>query len=127
MAGSIGRLHRWRATALGGLALAALAAPAAGHGIDRRECAEGADFVANAARSRDYGLSARELLDRFDGDVATVSGMAPQARWFVHDADDVRLLREAIVEVFERPLKPERHHETFHARCLARLRAMDDT
>src|SRR5262249_1581437 len=55
------------------------------------DCDEAAEFIANAARSRDNGLTAEAFFARFDGDLELLQALPPDLRWFVRDADDEAL------------------------------------
>jgi len=92
--------------------LAASALTATAH-----DCDEGADFIANAARSRDNGLSSEAFFARFDGDLQLLQSLPPEMRWFVQDADDEALLRSAAIEVFTAQRTPDEHAREFLARC----------
>jgi hypothetical protein len=98
--------------------LAALAAPST-----LTECIEGADFVANAATSRDNGLARESFLDRLEADFTAIRAFPVALRWFVKDADDEAFLREAVEGVYDRPLDPERHRAAFFAACVTRAAA----
>jgi hypothetical protein len=98
-------------------AAAALPAPAPALTVTHEECAEGADFIRNAALSRDNGLSGEAFLERLEGDFAAIRAIAPALRWFARDADDEALLRRAASEVFAAPRDAERHRVEFLASC----------
>lgn len=87
------------------------------------ECAEGSDFIANAARARDNGMSRAAFLARMDDDFAVVRGIPPALRWFVRDDDDERFLRESAERVFTEPKTPSAQRSDFLARCLERAGA----
>lgn len=87
------------------------------------ECIEGADFVANAAASRDNGLARGSFLDRLEADFLAIRAFPVALRWFVKDADDEDFLREAVESVYDRPLDPERHRAAFFAACVTRAAA----
>ena len=84
------------------------------------DCLEGSDFVANAARSRDNGMSRASFLERLDGDLAAIRAFPPELRWFVRSPDDERFLVAEAARVFDRPQAPERHQAEFLAACLDR-------
>ena len=114
-------LRRWLAL---GCALAALASlPARATTSTLEECVEGADFIGNAAYSRDNGMARETFLDRLEGDFVTIRAFPIALRWFVKDADDERFLRAAAMDVFDRPLSPERHRAAFFAACVTRATA----
>lgn len=87
------------------------------------ECAEGSDFIANAARARDNGLSRAMFLARMDDDFAVIRGFPAALRWFARDSDDERFLRESAERVFTEPKTPSAHGSDFLARCLERAGA----
>ena len=87
------------------------------------ECIEGADFIANAAASRDNGLARDAFLDRLEGDFVAIRAFPPPLRWFVKDAGDEAFLRAAVEAVYDRPLAPERHRTAFLAACVTRATA----
>ncbi|CAG0992760.1 hypothetical protein BURK1_02360 [Burkholderiales bacterium] len=104
------------------LGLLAAAAPGAARGGPSTlvECIEGSEFVANAAASRDNGISRDAFLDRLEGDLAAIHAFPVSIRWFAKDADDEQFLRAAARDVFDRPRSPERHAAAFFAACVAR-------
>jgi hypothetical protein len=85
------------------------------------ECDEGADFVRNAALSRDNGMRAADFLGRLEGDLAAIRTVPATLRWFARDADDEALLRAAATDVFESPRRAGEHHDAFLALCRARV------
>jgi hypothetical protein len=111
------------------IALAALAFLAAmifsgaarAHDWSAQECREVADFLKNAALSRDYGMSANEFLGRMRSDIELVRAFPADLRWIVADAQDETLLLEAASQVFYLPVGPERHQSEFLGGCLQRF------
>ena len=87
------------------------------------ECVEGAEFIGNAAYSRDNGLARQAFLDRLEGDFVAIRAFPSALRWFVKDADDERFLRAAATAVFDRPQPPDRHRAAFFAACVSRAAA----
>jgi len=87
------------------------------------ECAEAAEFIANAAHARDNGVSRAGFLDRMEGDFVAIRGLPPGLRWFVKDQDDERMLLDAAARVFDRPQPAERHRAEFFAVCLEGITA----
>ena len=87
------------------------------------ECIEGSDFIANAAASRDNGMSRKAFLERLEGDFLAIRAYPVALRWFVKDADDERFLRSAVADVYDRPQAPDRHRERFFAACVSRAAA----
>lgn len=110
--------RRVSAVLLSLMQVAAHAAPL----LSASDCAEGAHFIHNAALSRDNGMPARQFIERFDADVATVMAMPPQVRWFVYSEAEAQLLRDAVDRVFTSPDPADRHRAEFLAAC-DRLRA----
>jgi hypothetical protein len=84
------------------------------------ECAEGAEFIGNAARARDNGMSREAFLARMRGDFAAIRAFPPELRWFVHDAADEAFLYAAARDVFDHPESPEVHQVAFFGACLNR-------
>jgi hypothetical protein len=84
------------------------------------DCMEGSDFVANAARSRDNGMTRASFLDRLDADLVAIRAFPPELRWFARNPDDERFLVAHAARVFDRPQAPERHQAEFLAACLDR-------
>jgi hypothetical protein len=87
------------------------------------ECLEGGDFIGNAARGRDNGISRATFMDQMSADFMVIRAFPPPLRWFAKDADDEEFLRAAAAEVFDRPLEAEAHRASFIRACLARHQA----
>ena len=85
------------------------------------ECFEGSDFIANAARSRDAGMSAEAFLGRMKQDFVLIQNFPNDLRWFVHDADDEVFLLASAREVFIHPSSAEKHQRQFLQACVARM------
>jgi hypothetical protein len=85
------------------------------------ECLEASDFIANAARARDYGMTRDAFLARMDEDFQMIHAFPPSLRWFAQDADDEAFLLAQARSVFESPDLPERHRAMFLGACFARL------
>ncbi len=85
--------------------------------LSARDCREGADFIRNAALSRDAGMRAEAFLARLEEDLVVVMAMRPAVRWFVYSEREADLLRVAVASVFARPSDPQRHASTFLAGC----------
>lgn len=85
------------------------------------ECFEGSDFIANAARSRDAGMSAEAFLGRMQQDFVLVHGFPSELRWFVHDDDDEAFLLASAREVFAHPSSAENHQRLFLKACIDRM------
>ena len=97
------------------------AAPSQASRPSMNECFEGSDFIANAARSRDAGMSADAFLGRMEQDFAAIHAYPSQLRWFVHDPDDEAFLLGAAREVYDWPATPETHRANFLKACLDRI------
>jgi len=114
------RWARWRelVAAVSALALAGAASasvPTVG------DCLEASDFIANAARARDYGMTRDAFLARMDEDFQMIHAFPPSLRWFARDADDEAFLLDQARSVFESPDVPERHRASFLGACFERL------
>lgn len=94
--------------------------PASAHALSTQECSEGADYIRNAALSRDGGMSEIAFMEVFDNDLVMLMAIPPTLRWFVQDDDDAEFLRTALHDVFRKPRTPETHAETFAEVCLLR-------
>ena len=92
-------------------------APAGGHPRTLEECLEGGDFIANAAFSRDNGMTREAFLGRLVDDIRLIQAFPPELRWFVVDPDDAQFLHEEASKVFDAPLRPEAHRAQFLSRC----------
>jgi hypothetical protein len=85
------------------------------------DCLEGSDFIANAARSRDNGMTRAAFLERLSEDFVAIRAFPAELRWFVKDDDDERFLESAAETVFDTPLEPAVHRTAFLRACLDRL------
>jgi len=85
------------------------------------ECLEGSDFIANAALSRDHGMTRAAFLERLDQDMFAIRAYPAELRWFVKDEDDERFLHGAARSVFDAPAQPEAHRAAFLRACFDRL------
>jgi hypothetical protein len=113
----------WRWLALGCALAALVSVPARATTSTLEDCIEGADFIGNAAYSRDNGLARATFLDRLESDFVAIRAFPAALRWFVKDADDERFLRAAATDVFDRPQSPDRHRAAFFAACVTRATA----
>ena len=52
-------------------------------------------------------------------DLTLIQSFPPHLRWFVQDSGDEKLLTEAVVNVFDAPLKAEQHEASFIGACIA--------
>lgn len=119
-----------RGPALVAAAVLALPSLAAALTVAEADCREGADFIANAARSRDNGMSGEAFKDRLEADLVAIRSFAPALRWFARDEEDAQLLRDWVDRVFGDKPTPSRVHGEFLAACrdeivLARARRDD--
>lgn len=100
---------------------AVFASPPRVHAHDRTndECREASDMVMHFAEARDAGsVDKAEAMRQYDASVVAVSAYPPKARWFVEDDDDVALLRDAVLDVFDHPEKtPRAAKSEFTGRC----------
>ena len=94
--------------------------PALGHQRTLEECLEGGDFIANAAHSRDNGMTKAEFLGRLLDDIRLIQAFPPQLRWFVVDPEDAEFLAAEATKVFDAPARPDAHRAQFLSRCFAR-------
>ena len=94
--------------------------PAAAHAPSLQECLEAGDFIANAAHSRDNGITKVAFLERLVGDIRVIQAFPPQLRWFVFDPDDAEFLHAESSSVFDDPRAPEVHRAQFLSRCFDR-------
>ena len=82
---------------------------------------EGSDFIANAALSRDAGMSSEAFIGRMEEDFVAIQGFPSELRWFVHDSDDEAFLLESAREVFAHPGAAKSHRQTFLQACVERM------
>jgi hypothetical protein len=87
--------------------------------VTTQDCREGAEFIFNAARSRDNGVGAERFLSRLDDDLMAIRAFPKAVRWFARDDEDETLLRRASQQVFERPEEPIAHRLRFLSECLS--------
>ena len=87
------------------------------------ECAEAAEFIANAARARDNGMTRAAYVGRLADDLVVIRAFPPALRWFAKDADDERFLLAAAARVYDVPRLPSEHHAEFLAACIERGRS----
>jgi hypothetical protein len=93
-------------------------AQATAHPLTLAECAEGGEFIRNAALARDAGASREFFIDRFAEDLILIQAFPPHLRWFVQDAADEEFLSRRIERVFDKPMKPEQHEAAFISECI---------
>jgi hypothetical protein len=85
------------------------------------DCLEASDFIADAALSRDNGMTRGAFIDRLNGDFAAIRAFPSELRWFVRDEDDERFLEQAAEHVFDAPATPAAHRREFLQACFERL------
>ncbi len=107
------------------LALSLPGATATAHELTVQECREGADYIRNAAISRDNGMAEAAFMDMFDNDLAMIMAIPKALRWFVQDDDDAQFLRSALNQVFQHPKQPSEHAMDFAHACLAKAKQWD--
>ena len=95
------------------------------HELSLQECREGADYIRNAAISREHGMSEAAFMDIFDNDLAMIMAIPKELRWFVQDDDDATFLRAALNQVFQYPKTPAEHALDFAHACMVRARKWD--
>jgi hypothetical protein len=93
------------------------AIPAFAHELTLAECREGGEFIRHAALARDNGITRAFFLGKLEEDLMLIRAFPPQLRWFAQDASDEKLLTEAVVQVFDAPVKPEQHEAVFIINC----------
>jgi hypothetical protein len=85
------------------------------------DCLEGSDFIANAARARDNGITRKAFIARLNEDFVAIRAFPAELRWFVKDDDDERFLESAAETVFDAPVAPGAHRIDFLRACFERL------
>lgn len=93
---------------------------ACAHLLSREECAEGSDFIRNAALSRQNGMGGSAFLAQTMADLAAIRSFPPELRWFVQDQRDEDYLINAVAEVFANPQDPNVHQSRFLEDCVKR-------
>ena len=114
------RASRWVAAGVTACALLGTGLAAAGR-PSLAECFEASDFIANAARARDAGMSADSFLGRMKEDFEVIQSFPSDLRWFVHDPDDEAFLLASAREVFAHPKTPASHRQLFLQSCVDRM------
>jgi len=100
-------------------------AGAAARAIPIAECAEGGEFIRNAALARDHGITREFFMGRLEEDLVLIRAFPPALRWFVQDEADERFLSERAGLVFDAPMKPEEHEAAFVRDCIMQSAAFD--
>ena len=110
---------RSHACAVGLFALTGLwVTQSAAHPLTLAECAEGGEFIRNAALARDAGVSRDFFISKFEEDLLLIQAFPPQLRWFVQDAMDEKFLSTRLEGVFDNPMKPAQHEAAFISDCI---------
>jgi hypothetical protein len=111
------------AMAIAVVTVAATLAPSAAHAHapSMQECAEGSDFIRNAALARDEGMPERHFIAQFQADVQALQRLPAELRWFVQDKDDEAFLLSAVQDVFQKPKPAAVHQSQFAAACARRV------
>ena len=103
------------------------ATQATAHPLTLAECAEGGEFIRNAALARDAGASRAFLIGKLEEDLVLIQAFPPQLRWFVQDAVDEEFLSRRLEKVFDEPMKPEQHEAAFISDCIQTTASADDS
>lgn len=119
---------RSHASAVGLFALTGIwFAQATAHPLTLEECAEGGEFIRNAALARDSGASRGFLIGKLEEDLILIQAFPPQLRWFVQDAVDEEFLSRRLERVFDEPMKPEQHEAAFISDCIQTTAFAEDS
>lgn len=94
-----------------------VAQPTRAESLSATDCAEGGDFIRNAALSRNNGLAAEQFLERLEGDLLMLRGIPEASRWFAYSTIEENLLRQGSLSVFRNPKDPQAHHDEFVRLC----------
>ncbi len=100
------------------LSVALWAGHCAAHELSRSECAEGGEFIRNAALARDAGVTRDFFVGKLTEDLVLIQSFPPHLRWFVQDSGDEQLLSEAVFRVFDAPMPAAEHESEFVVSCL---------
>jgi len=82
------------------------------------ECREGGEFIRNAARSRDNGMTRDAFMYQLEVDLRAIQAFVPELRWFARDESDEQMLLKHAGRVFDRPLDPLQHEYQFLNACM---------
>jgi len=100
------------------LASACVALPA--RATSPEECEQAAQFIGNAARARDMGMSRDDFISHMQADLEVIRAFPPQLRWFAETEQDEQFLLNGAREVFDHPVAPEAHAMRFARACVSR-------
>ena len=119
---------RRHVSAVGLFALTSIwVAQATAHPLTLAECAEGGEFIRNAALARNAGASREFFIGKLEEDLILIQGFPPQLRWFVQDAVDEEFLSRRLERVFDEPMKPEQHEAAFISDCIQTTAFAEDS
>lgn len=96
---------------------------ACAHRPSVQECREAAEFIRNAALSRDNGMPREAFVGQLNADLIAIRAHPPALRWFVQDLEDEAFLVSQVEYVFSVPGDPVEHEMRMLRSCLARLGA----
>ena len=106
--------------AVGIAGLAALASPSV-LATSSEECEQAAQFIGNAARARDLGMTREDFLAHMQADLEVIKSFPPQLRWFAETEQDEQFLLKGARDVFDHPIAPEAHATRFERACVSRV------
>jgi hypothetical protein len=98
---------------------------AAARAIPYKECAEGGEFIRNAALARDLGITREFFIGKLEEDLVLIRAFPPELRWFAQDEEDEQFLSERAAQVFDAPKKPHEHEAAFVRECLLQAAKLD--
>lgn len=84
------------------------------------ECEQAAQFIGNAARARDLGMSREDFLAHMQADLEVIRSFPPEMRWFAETDQDEQFLMNGARDVFDHPRAPETHAMRFARACVTR-------
>lgn len=84
------------------------------------ECEQAAQFIGNAARARDLGMTREDFLAHMQADLEVIKSFPPEMRWFAETDQDEQFLVKGARDVFDHPLAPETHAMRFERACVSR-------
>jgi hypothetical protein len=90
------------------------------HTLSKEECAEGSDFIKNAALARENGMDGITFIAKMHDDFQVIKSFPPSVRWFAQDREEEDFLLAAAASVFEKPKEPTIHQNEFLQKCFAR-------
>lgn len=111
-----------KAAVIGNIVIASLifSSNATAHSPTKEECAEGSDFIKNAALSRENGMDATTFITKLLDDFVLIKSFPVELRWFIQDPQDEEFLLKAATDVFEHPKEPDVHQRNFLGECIIR-------